>query len=231
MKYIIIISLLLISFTTLRAQDLENIISSFDGERVTVTYDLKSKNPDQRFNVVVFGSHDNYNRELEVSGETGKNVAPGSGKKIVWEAKQFLPGSFNAEVQIKLVVTPQVEISVLRFEPLSQSRYKSGRTVSLTWTGGNPNEKLDLELMQNNSRKQVVANILPNKGSYQWKIPKDIKGRNYSFRLVTAGTNTTQAESEPIQIKSKTSPALLIVPALLLGAGAAYLITGVQIDD
>jgi hypothetical protein len=231
MKYIIIISLLFINLSVLHAQDLENIISFFDGERVTVTYDLKSKNSDQRFNVLVYGSHDNYSRELVVAGEAGKNVAPGLQKKIVWEAKQFLPASFNADVQVKIVVTPHTEFSVLNFETLSRTSYKTGRKLSVKWTGGNPNDKLDLELLQDNSRKQVVATTLQNNGTYNWKIPKDLKGKNYSLRLVTSGTNTSNTESETFNIKSNTSPAWFIIPAVLVGGGAAYIVSGGEIGD
>jgi hypothetical protein len=222
---------LLLITSTLCGQIVDQVVTSFDGERVTVAYNLKSKKADERFHVLVYGSHDNYNQQLVVAGDAGEQVAPGDGKQIVWEAKRDLPPNFNADVQIKIKVIPAYEVSVLAFQPLALTSYKKGRSISITWTGGKPSDKLMLELYQDHKRNQVIEGTLDNKGNYDWKIPKNLKGKNYSFRLVNVVNADQQAESNTFKIKSKTPAIAIIAPVLVVGAGAAFLVLGGEIGD
>lgn len=231
MKSVIIGLFLLLNASTLCGQIVDQVVSSFDGERVTVAYDLKSKKAGERFRVLVYGSHDNYSQQLVVTGDAGEQVTPGDGKQIVWEAKRDLPPNFNADVQIKLKVIPAYEVSALQFQPLALTSYKKGRSISITWTGGNPADKLMLELYQDHQRHQIIEGNFDNKGNYNWRIPKNLKGKNYSFRLVNLVNPAQQAESNTFKIKSKTPAAAIIAPVLVLGAGAAFLVLGGDIAD
>jgi len=226
------IGILLLHFaSTLHGQIVDNVIASFDGERVTVAYDLKSKKAGERFQVLVYSSHDNYSNQIVVTGDAGEAVAPGVGKQVTWEAKNYLPSDFNAEVQIKLKVTPQYELSTFTFQELELSAYKKGRTVSVNWSGGNPNDKLTLELYKDKTRQQIIASNIDNNGNYNWKIPKDIKGKKYSFRLVNLTNTAQQAESGTFSIKSKTPLVAILGPVVLVSAGAAYFMLGGEIGD
>lgn len=223
--------LLLLTASTLHGQIVDHVVSSFDGERVTVAYNLKSKKTDERFHVLVYGSHDNYNQQLVVAGDAGEHVAPGEGKQIVWEAKRDLPSSFNGDVQIKIKVIPQPAPSALTFQPLALTTYKKGRTVSIKWNGGNPADKLTLELYQDNKRNQLIASAMDNDGNHDWKIPMNVKGKNYSFRLVNISNTAQQAESDTFNIKSKTPAIAIIGPVVLVGAGVTFLMLGGEIGD
>jgi hypothetical protein len=223
--------LLLLFASTLYGQIVDNVIASFDGERVTVAYDLKSKKAGDRFQVLVYSSHDNYSNQIVVTGDAGEAVAPGAGKRVTWEAKNYLPSSFNEEVQIKFKVTPQYELSTLKFQELELSAYKKGRSVSMNWTGGNPNDKLTLELYKDNTRQQIIASNIDNNGNYNWKIPRDIKGKKYSFRLVNLTNAAQQAESNTFSIKSKTPLVAILGPVALVSAGAAYFMLGGELGD
>jgi len=222
---------LLLIASTLCGQIVDHVVSSFDGERVTVAYNLKSKKADEQFHVLVYGSHDNYNQQLVVAGDAGEQVAPGDGKQIIWEAKKYLPPGFNADVQIKIKVIPAHQESALAFQPLALTTYKKGRSISITWTGGEPSDKLILELYQDHKQNQVIEGTLDNKGNYDWKIPKNLKGKNYSFRLAYLVNPARQAESNTFKIKSKTPSIAIIAPVLVVGAGVAFFALGGEIDD
>jgi Ser-Thr-rich glycosyl-phosphatidyl-inositol-anchored membrane family len=215
----------------LQGQTVDNILAAFDGERVTVAYDLESNNKGKRFNVLVYSSHDNYAKALSVAGDAGENVASGNGKQIVWEAKRDLPSAFNADVQIKIKAIPQVDLSAMVFQPLTLNTYKKGRSISIKWSGGNPSDKLTLELYKEGDQNRVIASTIDNRGNYDWKIPQDVKGKNYSFRLASTASPAQNAESEKFSIKSRTPLAVKIAPVILVGAGAAFLILGGEIGD
>jgi Ser-Thr-rich glycosyl-phosphatidyl-inositol-anchored membrane family len=233
MKSTIIGLFALLMVSNLQGQTITNVLSSFDGEKITVSYNLQSKITSQRFNVSVFGSHDGYTQPLVVIGDAGENVNPGNGKKLTWDAKRYLPSSFNEDVQIKIKAIPQVELAALTFQPLALKTYKKGRSISLQWSGGNPTDKLTLELYKNASQDRVIANSISNRGSYDWKIPQDVKGKNYSFRLVNSTNPALQNESEKFTVKSRTPVAAIVVPVVVVGAGIAYLMTlgGGESDD
>jgi Ser-Thr-rich glycosyl-phosphatidyl-inositol-anchored membrane family len=215
----------------LHGQTVDNILAAFDGQRVTVAYNLESSKKGQRFNVLVYSSHDNYTKALAVAGDAGENVTPGNGKQIVWEAKRDLPSAFNADVQIKIKATPQSDLSVLSIQPLALNTYKKGRSISINWSGGNPADKLTLELYKDGNPNRMIASAIDNRGNYDWKIPQDVKGKKYSFRLVNAASPAQHSESEKFAIKSRTPLAVKIAPVILVSAGAAFLILGGEIDD
>ncbi len=74
--------LLITGSAELTAQSLENIKTSFDGERVTITYDLNNTEPNQKFRINIFSSHNGYSTPIvSVSGDWGTEVAVGKPKK------------------------------------------------------------------------------------------------------------------------------------------------------
>jgi hypothetical protein len=59
MRSTIIVLFTLLVTPNLQGQTVDNILASFDGEKVTVAYNLESKKEGQRFNVFIYSSHDN----------------------------------------------------------------------------------------------------------------------------------------------------------------------------
>ena len=94
------LSILVIS-TTLFGQRVENIRLELDGETINVYYDLFADSPNQTFDLQLFSSHDNYtNQVTNILGDIGLEIIPGSGKKIVWEAKEDLEELLNKEIDV-----------------------------------------------------------------------------------------------------------------------------------
>lgn len=231
MKLKIIGLLILLASQNLKGQIVDNIISSFDGEKITVVYNLENKNANQRFNILAYSSHNNYSEPLVVDGDVGENVVPGKGKRIIWEAKRYLLSAFNADVQIKIKATPQFEVPVLAFQPLAVKSFKRGRSMHIKWGGANPADKLTLELYKDNSPILVIEKAVSNLGSYEWKIPQNLKGKDYSFRLVGEINPAQHAISDKFKIVPRTPLAAKIAPIAVVSVGAAFLILNGDVGD
>lgn len=207
----------------LLAQSVENINASFDGEKITVSYVLNYSEVSQKFKIELYSSHDNYSQPLQVTGDAGENVLPGRTKLVVWNAKESLPSDFDADVRIKIKAI-KMAAPALAFEPLELKTYKKGRTISMKWTGGYRSDKVTIELQKNKVIDQRVAELIDNNGAYEWKMPKNVKGKNYQLVL----TNASQKSSEPItsdefRVKPRTPFIVKILPVLVAGVVAVIL--------
>lgn len=209
---------------TVRAQTVENINTKFDGEKIVITYDLNYSNPTEKFNVDLYSSHDNYTRPLTlVTGAAGENVIAGKANRVVWDAKNTLPPDFDGEITIRIKVS-RVVIPPLEVTPLSTTVYKRGRNIALNWAGGLPNEKLIIDLYQNNVPAQRVAEQMDNSGAYNWKLPKNVKGKNYDLRVRAVDRPDDLAVSQVFRVKPRTPFIVKVLP--LLAVGVAVMVLG-----
>jgi len=209
------------------AQSVENISTRFDGQNIIITYDLVHSNVNEKFRVDLFSSHDNYNLPLKlVTGAAGDNVTPGRGNQVIWDAKSTLPADFDDEISIRIRIT-KMRVA-MAMNPLKATAYKRGRTVTLSWTGGAPDDRLLLQLYQNNVLKMSVDENVGNTGAYSWRMPKNIKGKGYSLRLsAKAGPEETTATNN-FRVKPSTP---FIVKALpVIAAGVVVMLISGQDD-
>jgi hypothetical protein len=205
------------------AQTLENINASFDGERVTVSYVLTHTEAGQKFKIDLYSSHDNYSQPISVTGDAGENVLPGTAKRVIWDAKSVLPSEFDGDIRIKIKAT-RMAAPKLVFEPLALKTYKKGRTISMKWTGGYPSDKVTIELYKNNVNNLLVAAKIDNSASYDWKMPKSVKGKNYMLRVSNATRPNEQADSQVFRVKPRTPFLVKFLPILAAGAAAVIVL-------
>src|SRR5688500_3484254 len=84
------------------AQSLQNIHASFQDGKVLISYDLTGGNPQQKYNLNLYGSHNNYRYALSsVKGDVGTNISGGIGKRIEWNAAEKL-AVFSGEITFKI---------------------------------------------------------------------------------------------------------------------------------
>ena len=212
------------------AQSLENLNASFDGEKLIVTYSLIYADANQKFKVVLFSSHDNYNQPIFATGDAGENVLPGKVKRAVWNAKDVLPIDFDGEVLIKIKAT-RVAAPKLTFAPLAITTYKRGNTVSMKWTGGYRTDKIHIELIKDNKVNLLVVDQINNTASYEWKMPKKVKGRNYTLRVSNAAKPNELTESIPFIVKPRIPFLVKVIPMVAIGAAVAILKGGGPTPD
>ncbi len=203
----------------LQAQTLEKLNASFDGEKMIVTYGLAYADANQKFKVALYSSHDNFKQPILVTGDAGENVLPGNAKRVTWDARRVLPADFDGDIQIK-IKTSRVVAPKLSIEPFALKTFKRGRTISMKWTGGFTTDKMKIELVKNNVVDQLVVDKIENKATYEWAMPKSVKGRNYTLRISNTARPTEAAESVPFRVKPRTPFLVKILP--ILAAGGAY---------
>jgi hypothetical protein len=159
----------------------------------------------------------------QVTGDVGDNVLPGKMKRASWDATRELPVDFDGDILIKIKVS-RIAAPKINVEPLALKTYKRGSTVSMKWTGGYPTDKITIQLKQNSTIKQATSEKIDNAGVYNWKVPKNVKGKNYSLIL----TNTSQT-SEPVatsefEVKPRVPLLVKILPVLAAGVAVILLL-------
>lgn len=197
----------------LYAQRLENIRAEAinGGERVVITYDLVGANPDQKYKVNVYSSHNNYSTSLsQVSGDLN-DVTPGTGKRIEWNARGEMV-EYSGDITFELRADP-VSMPLTVRTPMGA---KLGKNLTINYSGVAPGETVKLDLIKSGVVvNQVGTTTDPSK--YTWSVPADVdKGSDYQIRL-TSGTRTTT--SGTFSVKSKIKPIWYLVPAGVVVVG------------
>jgi hypothetical protein len=209
-----------------RGQKIENVRASFADGKAVILYDLTAIKPDQKFEIQIFGSHNNYAVALtRVSGDVGKDVSGGLSKRIEWNAAEEL-GTFSGDIVFR--VRGQLIIAPLAItNPTLNSSYRRGKTAELAWTGGVPTQQTKLEIMQDGKVLQALPSV-SNTGSYTWEIPSDFAKGTYTLRV---STGSEQKESSPFKVKAKVPLLLKLSPIILAGIVIAVLPKGKSPKD
>lgn len=245
---LILLGMLIFSNHTARSQRVENIRANANGDIVNITYDLISLNENHLFEIRVYGSHNNYTFPLSlVSGEVGSDIKPGLNKSIVWRTADEL-GTYRGDIifQIRGSVTgevvveppPQVEAPPIETEPTEESipdliinnprsgsAFKIGKSMPLQWLGGKRDEDIKIELFKSNMMLRNVGTS-PNNGSFNWTVPRDIKGSDFKIKLFNINTPESAVFSGDFKIKGKTALIIKLLPLFAAGGAAAFFLLG-----
>src|SRR5687767_5727712 len=72
------------------------------GDKIIVHYDLEDSNPNNEYQVNLYSSQNNFATALaKVTGDVGIEVKAGSGKKIVWSAKEEI-GPYKGKISLEV---------------------------------------------------------------------------------------------------------------------------------
>lgn len=221
---------LLISLTGY-AQKIDNITAEFDGERIIITYDLVPGKANDKFNVTLKSSYDNYQKPLKfLMGDAGSNVLPGNRNRIIWDVKNELPPDYNGNVTLKFeveAIVPLVieERSALSAKPLVQNVFKRGSQMKVDWTGGLRSDSVKIDLFKGSVYVKTITKVGNDKKSYNWNIPKNQKKGDYFIRL--SDQNSTDISStQTFTVKPRTPFIVKVLPVLAVGAGVYFLTSG-----
>lgn len=218
MRYVL--PFLLIGSSFAKAQTIQHVKAVFLDGKVTVTYDLTGGKPDQKFALDLYGSHNNFSKPLaKVSGDVGKNITPGVGKKIIWEAAQEF-STYRNDITFKI----KGEAMPLPFVVKSPAggKLKRGKKTIITWDGGKPSQNVKLELFQGATLINAITETT-NTGQFTWSIPKKQSKGNYTIKL-TADQETVY--SPAFKIKAKSPFLFIALPMVAAGGAAAVLLGG-----
>jgi hypothetical protein len=202
------------------AQKITNVRAKADSSLVTIFYDLEGTAEGQLYRVGLYGSHNNYKTPLIfISGDAGPSLAPGTNRKIQWQAKELT--SYEGEIVFEVR-------AILVFSPLKLNtfpvNFRRGKIYAINWQGGLPTEKVKLELYRDSLKVSDIVSF-PNGGKYDWFIPTDTKpGKNYRLRVQSEEKTDNFYVGTPFAIHRKIPLGLKIIPLALIAGGAGYLI-------
>ena len=124
-------------------QKIENLKAVSEGNKIIITYDISGGVTGDSYEVSLYASHNNYSSPLKLtSGEIGKGVTEGRGKRIEWEAKAEL-GDYKGELSFEVRAEVIAAFALLN-KVISAKR---GKTVPVSWRGGNKNREVKIELL------------------------------------------------------------------------------------
>jgi hypothetical protein len=210
----------------IRAQTIENLDISLEGDNIVISYDLIAPDPNEKFQVYFYSSHNNYSTKLaNISGDAGNYVIPGLAKKAIWHAKKSFRG-FDGDITIKLRASKQLAVArdeKLVFRSLDRNNYKKGKTIYMAWDGGILGQPTAIYLVKDGKKIQTINGNATNEHKYTWSLPKDSKaGKGYTIQV----SSTSETVSSPaFKIKHKVPLLLKIIPFVGVGT-VVYLLAG-----
>ncbi|MBS1541928.1 MAG: hypothetical protein JSS73_14850 [Bacteroidetes bacterium] len=233
-------------------QSIGNFFSSYDGKKVTLTYDLLHSDTSKRFYVQVFSSTDDFTQPLDhVTGAVGANIKPGLSRQIFWDVLKSLPPDFDKDIvyRIKISLNPlpikkveppagQKEIAIpaatqlgtkKTFMLISPAFCRRGKKYNIQWQGAAPTDQLVFELTDALHTQKIIGQSTGKENWWTWLVPADIKTGNYTLRA-TANGKSAEAVTLPLHIRRKTPLIVKALPVLAAGV-VVVLITGKKTGD
>ena len=191
-------------------------------EGVAIHYDLRDTTKNRLYTVHVFSSKDDFLNPLaKVTGDVGLDVQPGTGKKILWDPKEF-GADFRGHVEIE--VRGKVYIPFVNFTNLKDFKaFKRTKPTTLTWTGGTRQNILNFNLYRDDELVTVISNVA-NSGTYDIVIPRSVKPASGYYFIVADSNNKDQMmKTSEFAVKPRVKMFFKILPVVAIGA-AAYLL-------
>ena len=208
-------------------QTVSNVNARLNGDNVIISYDLVGAKQGQKFRIVIFSSVDNFASPLDlVNGDVGEDQLGGSGKQIIWRAKEQLSvfsGNVTFEIRSTITFNP-IQIT----SPNASSSFKADKSLPISWLGGMPNSTIQVELMKGNTTYRNIGSTA-NTNLFNYTIPKDVsKGSDFQIKLYDVSNRSgTEVTSSMFTIKGKGGPAKFLIPLLAVGAGVGLYMAGV----
>lgn len=209
------------------AQKVQNVRASFDGEKMVITYDLLHDDPNQKFKVAVFSSHDSYARPLSlVTGDVGETVLAHTDNRVVWDVRNTLPADFDGEITIKIKAGKAIVADAIKLtlKPFDKSAYKKGESLEVRWVGGSSADQVNIDLLQGGVVKKRVAEKINNTQHYTWNVSrKESSGKGFILRVSNAAVANETTNSQFFAIKPRVPLIVKVAPVLVVGAVVAFL--------
>jgi hypothetical protein len=200
------------------AQKIENLRAVVQASEIVITYTISPTNTLDKFDISIYSSHNNYSTPLQqVSGDIGRGIGAGENKRIIWYARNEL-GDFKGDISFEV----RAEVIATFVQTNQFNSVKRGKSIPITWRGGNNSQDVKVELLKGGVIESVIATT-SNNGSYSWSIPsKEKVGSDYQIRL-TNGKETVVSSS--FSIKHKVPTLVKILPVAVIGV-VVVLVTG-----
>ncbi len=204
--------------------EIKNI--ALDQGDVFIRYDLLDSIHGRYYTVRIYSSRDDFlNPLIELSGDHGMEISPGSDKTLVWHAKNEFGSGFKEDVGLEL--RARVYIPFINVDDFNDIKTLTRhRKHSLTWSGGRPSNILNFNLYRGEEKVTTFSNIA-NVGHTDLELPAHVKpGKGYYFLISDIKNKDEVVKTSPFKIRRKVPLAAKIFPAFLLGGAATMLDSG-----
>lgn len=212
-------NLFLLIGLTLWSQSLQvtNLRAESNG-RISFDYQINPHHSDREvYKLELYSSVDQFRTPLKVDlapapvGRTNK--ASFNGPAVI--------GNYSGDIQFKFKVTAvefPVEITS------TPSKFKSGKTITVSWTDFHDSGWYDVELYKNGSLVQALAGS--HRGTtFSTQLPKKMEKGTYQIRVTPSNEKKLYSEDYSVAIGGG-SPVLMIVGGAAAGAGVFVLTAG-----
>ena len=209
---------------SLQAQRIENIDVQLVNENIILSFDLlPQESIAEKYDLAITSSIDGHKKPLQVKNGSVSDVAPKNRLQYTIDGIQNL-GDFKGEVKFRIKAT--LTYSPLRIlSPKDKISVKKGKTLELSWAGGNNTSEYNIELYKSNVLSTTIESKNSSKKS-NWKVPKNFRtGNDYKIKIAVDGKENQSVFTKQFTIKRKI-PILIKVMPLVVAGGVFALISG-----
>jgi hypothetical protein len=195
--------------------------------KIILHYSIQDTVSQRFYTVRAYSSKDNFLHPLAlVDGDAGIGLRPGKDKKLVWDPKE-LGENFDGKVAIELRAV--LYVPFVHMEGFHEYRtVKRLKPYSLTWSGGTPQNVLNIEVYRRKEKVTVFPNIA-NVGHYNIELPKHIRpGKHYSLKISDSKNKDEVVFSDEFKVRRKYPLALKILSVLAVAGATYFLLDGDQ---
>ena len=210
------------------AAEVKNVKVSQVDDKAVATYDLVGGAGEQEAEVTVTISVNGEKKtsdNLHITGDFGKNVKVGYGKKIVWNATKDLPADFDGELSWDIQASkPQVSLEVtLKFIQEKMMQHPENNYVTFVHSTANNSDWTETFKAKISEISFNIQNCLL---SFHWHAERngettsDVPNAGIPFRqvvkaeIMTMAQSTSKANAEtgrPEVVCTQTNPELFVL--------------------
>jgi hypothetical protein len=194
-----------------------------ENQKVFVFYELNDSTRDRFYTINLYSSRDNFISPLQkLKGDIGLEVRPGSQRRIEINANEEFGNSFEGKVAFEL--RAKVYIPFIRLEGFNDyKKFKRGKPYEIHWSGGRPQNVLNFELYNGDTKITSFTNIA-NAGKYNLIFAPNTKpGKNYRFKISDSKNKDEIINTGTFTIAPKIPLILKTLPVLAIGGALIFL--------
>ena len=223
-----IAAFMLLTGSKLFAQEMVITNIELKGGDVHVTYSLIDSDVNRRYSVYLYTSRDNYLQPLNlVEGNIGVDQTVGSGKLVIWHAREEFGSAFKEDISLEL--KGNIYVPFINLVEFNEGQViKRTTPYELTWAGGRGENVLTIELFKGDERMHIFGEEPGSTGAATLVIPAKMKpGSDYRLKISDKSNRDEVIYSPQFEVKRKIPQVYRISGGVVLLGLAAIILDAV----
>lgn len=214
-----------------KSQEIEILNIQLRNGEVEIRYNLLDTRVDRTYAINLYTSKDNFIQPVEnVSGDVGVDIAVGTNKKLLWNARKEFGEDFDEDISLEL--KGNYYVPFITMTGIKEGReFKRGKSYDLVWSGGRGDNILLFQLYKNGN---IIKDFeeRANTGNTKFTIPRDISpGDHYQLKISDANNSDEVVFTEEFVVKRKYPLFMQIGAGVIAGVGIYALINFLQPEE